>query len=386
LQPPRSASRTRRIACIVPGFSADECDACIPVLRNFIRDLSRHIEPVVYTLHYPYTGLTYSVHGVTVHSLSRTGQKKLRRLLLWRNLRQHIERDHASAPFDLLHAFWGTETGYMAGRIASRLGIPSIVTMAGGEMAQLEREGYGAQLSRAGRWLVAQSIDRATAITSGSEWMSRLLPAEAHSKLRTIPLGIDTETFTPGEVRSGRSLLSVASVIPLKDHPTLLHAVAIARKTIPDLTLDVIGYQDETEMLRVRRLITELDLREAVRFHGQLSYDRMPEIFRRHDLLLHSSLYEAEGMVLLEALATGLPVVSSDVGIAPSLPEELVYRFAPGDADRMALMILRSLSNDDHARRAIEQGPELMRREYSMEVTVKKFLKLYDDLRQASSL
>ena len=88
----------------------------------------------------------------------------------------------------------------------------------------------------------------------------------------------------------------------------------------------------------------------------------MPNLYRTHDLFLHSSLYEAQGMAILEALRTGMPVVSTNVGIVPSLPEELVYRVDPGNAEKMAEEILRSLKDSHHKEKSIPSGTDVDRR------------------------
>jgi glycosyltransferase involved in cell wall biosynthesis len=370
----------QRVAYIVPGFSADENDAAIPVLRNLVREMSGHLEPVVYTLHYPRPGQSYRIHGVPVHPLSEKECRGLDRVRLWQRLRSKIRRAHAETPYDLIHAFWATEAGVLANHIAGGLRIPSVVSIAGGEMARLEQQGYGTQLRPLHRMIVSHAFAGAGAITAGSPWIRRMVPEKFQSKLSTIPLGIDPGDFPQGGLRGRRRLLAVASVIPLKDYPTLLRGMAIATRMLPEIELDIVGYENPAEMERLRALLSELGLKDRVRFHGQVSFDRMPQIFRDHDLLVHSSLYEAEGMVILEALATGMPVVSSDVGIAASLPEDLVYRFIPGDAEGLARQIVHSLSSSEHAERALAEGPRLVDEEYSMERTVERFLGVYRGL------
>jgi glycosyltransferase involved in cell wall biosynthesis len=370
----------RRIAYIVPGFSATENDTAIPVLRSLMREMSGYLEPVVYTLHYPQSVESYTIHGVPVHPLGGKEGRGLGRAMLWGRLRKKIRQHHAKAPYDLIHAFWATEAGVLANHIAKGLRIPSVVSIAGGELARLEGQGYGAQLRPLHRRVVRHAFAGANAITAGSPWVSHLVPERFQGKLATIPLGVDPLDFPQGPLRGQRRLLAVASVIPLKDYPTLLRGFAIAARSVPEIELDIVGYQDGAEMKGLHRLMGELGLEGRVRFHGQIPYDRIPATFRDHDLLAHSSLYEAEGMVILEALATGMPVVASDVGIAASLPEDLVYRFLPGDADGLARQIVRSLASGEHAERALARGPVVVDEEYTMEQTAEMFIELYEGL------
>jgi glycosyltransferase involved in cell wall biosynthesis len=344
------------------------------VITSFIRTMSHAADVVIYTA-WPYTRRSYSLHGAQVHTLSDGEPRGLGRVALWGEYRRRIRADHAERPFDLLHGFWATEPGYLATRIATGLGIPSVVSLAGGELAALRAVRYGAQLHPWRRHMVAHALRRATVITAGSEWLAAMVPPALRPKLEVIPLGVDTAMFTPAPERPGTTLLAAGSLIALKDYPTLLEAIRIAHDRIPGLRLDIAG--DGVERAALEELTGRLGLRDVVRFIGNIPYDRMPGIFASHDLLVHASLHEAQGMVLLEALAAGMPVVASDVGIARSVPGDLLYRFSPGDAAAMAEAIIRSLGDRTHASMAARCGPELIGESYSLEIVRDRFLDLY---------
>ena len=376
-----SDGRQMRIAYILPSFPANDNDWCIPVIRNLVASLAPHIEPTVFALHYPYRTATYTACGATVHCLSESMRRGIRKLPVWFRLKEMMRREHHRAPYDLVHAFWGTETGYLAVRAARRLGIPSVVSLAGGELAAEKEAGYGAQLHRRSRWLVERSMEEASALTAGSAWLAAKVPPAYRDKLQVLPLGLYPAFFSPGTVRSGERLLSVASLIPLKDYPTLLHAVALARRHRPGLSLTIAGWKgDRSERSRIQGLVRDLGLQECVEILGEFDHDRLPDLYREHDLLLHSSLYEAQGMAILEGLATGIPVVSTNVGIVPSLPEELVYRCTPRDAEGMAVTILRSLADRHHAEVAYHRGPEVIRERFDAEPVAGEFVRLYEEI------
>ncbi|HVZ39716.1 MAG TPA: glycosyltransferase [Candidatus Kapabacteria bacterium] len=363
---------------IVPGCSADESDWCIPVVRNIMAGLAGRHDLVVYTPHYPFRRSTYSLFGATVHCLSDRREHGVRRILLWRELLDRVRRDHRAAPFSLVHSLWATETGFLGARAAARIGVPLIVTIGGGELARYPRENYGAQLSMVQRAFVRTAFRRAAAITAGSAWIARRVPAEFQPRLHRLPLGVDTEMFTPMPMRGGARLLVVSSMIPLKDHNSILHAFADVRRARPDATLAMTGEGFERE--RIEASVRDLGLAGCVRFHGDVPHDQMPALYRDADRLLHASLYESQGMAILEALATGLPVIASDVGVAAELPAELVYRFDPGNADAMAAQILRSLADGVHAHACAEAGPAAIARGYSLAGMFEAFDRLYNEV------
>lgn len=375
----QSSIEKPRVCHIVPGFCADEHDWCIPALRNFIGGIARDLDTVVYTPHYPFRRSSYRVAGAVVHCLSNRKERGARRLWLWQKLARRIAEDHARRPFAVIHSFWATETGFLGTWIAQRLGIPSIVSIGGGELALQPRENYGAQLHAVQRMFVRHSFQRASIITAGSRWVAGRVPGEYRKKLVVMPLGVDTGMFRPGGLRTGLRLLASASLIALKDYPTLLRAVAGVRRHLPGITLTIAG--EGVERYKLERLTDELHLRDVVTFLGHVPHDAMPALYRSADLFLHGSLYESQCMVVLEALATGLPVVASDVGIAAELPESMVKRFEPGDVMGLTSSIINSLVSCAHARTAHAVGPDLIRDVYCVERTSAMAAGLYRHLR-----
>ncbi len=370
-----------RVCYVVPGFCADESDWCIPVLRNVIAEMARRMRVSVYTPHYPYRRSSYRAFGADVHCFSDRKERGTRRLAVWRRLIDAVERDHAVAPFSVVHAFWANETGMLAVRIARRLGIPCVVTIGGGELARFPAERYGSRLSLVQSALVRHAFVGADVITAGSAWVAALAPNRFAGKLRVLPLGVDVEMFRAGPVRTGRRLLAASSMIALKDHGTLLRAFALARAEMPDLGLTIAG--DGVERRAIEAHVRSLELERCVEFLGDVPHGSMPALFAGHDRLVHASLYESQGMVALEALATGLPPIVSNVGIAAELPPDLVYRFEPRDADALAGVIVASLATSEHAARVAADGPPLVARRYSVAGTADAFEDLYRSLMPA---
>jgi glycosyltransferase involved in cell wall biosynthesis len=363
-----------RVAIVLPGFCANEDDLCIPVITTFVREMSSHADVIVITPHYPFAGTTYTVHGIPVHSLSTRKEKGLRRFALWRRVIATIEREHANQRLDLVHAFWANEPGMLAARAARRLNIPSVVSIAGGELAREDEADYGSQLSLRHRLIVNRALIDATVITAGSDWIATRVDAKHRDKLHVVPLGIDLPQQGV-RVRTGDRMLAAASMIAVKDYPTLLHSFARARRVLTGGTLTIAGEGVERE--KIVALIGELGLRDVVTLRGFVDPRAMGDLYREHDLFLHASRYEAEGMVLIEALATGMPIVSTAVGIAPSLPSSCVRMVAPRDVEGLSAAIVAAVGEKALAESAATIGPDLVAREYSTQVVGERFRELY---------
>lgn len=347
-----------RIALIVPGFAADLSDSCIPVLSRYVAELSVHAEVVVITGGWPFRESMYELHGATIICTARSGSTRWDRISAWRRAERTIFRLGIERPFDLVHAFWATAPGLAAVRAARRLGIPSIISIAGGELVADRESNYGSLLSPISRRVVHHVINRAERLTLGSSYLYRFLPEVYHDKTTVLHLGIDSSRFSSPDVASHEvssnvndpvRLLTVSAMIAVKDYRTMVRALRLVRDSGVNARLTAIGWTgDVEEHRRVTALIEELELGDAIDILGTIDHERMPEIYRSHDLLVQASRHEAQGMALLEALASGLPVVSTPVGIAPEIAEEPTLSIVEvGDAEKMATAVVESLHQRD---------------------------------------
>jgi glycosyltransferase involved in cell wall biosynthesis len=115
--------------------------------------------------------------------------------------------------------------------------------------------------------------------------------------------------------KRGFTLVSVGRLARAKDFGTLLRAFAIARRRVPDLALWILGDGDEASALK--QLSNELEIAAAVRFWGE--HSDVGTWLRAADLFVLSSISEGLPISALEAMATGLPTILTDVGGMPEL-------------------------------------------------------------------
>jgi D-inositol-3-phosphate glycosyltransferase len=150
------------------------------------------------------------------------------------------------------------------------------------------------------------------------------------SRVRVIPCGVDVDLFRPGEQAAARArlglgpgpiLLFVGRLTPIKGLETLLRALArlVSEPRAPGgLRLRIVGgdrdERPDGERARLRRLAAESGVRASVDFHGPQAQSALPDYYRAADLCLIPSRHESFGMVALEAMASGLPVIASRVG------------------------------------------------------------------------
>jgi glycosyltransferase involved in cell wall biosynthesis len=215
--------------------------------------------------------------------------------------------------------------------------------LAGARMAVTEHyTGFGRGLvTGADRWVARAAFSRADVVAPVSEDLAGHLRALApRARIRVLPNVVDTEVFgaTPREPHEGPArLLTVGALADRKGHAYLLDALAILRRR-REAELDVVG--DGELRIGLEARAAELDLGSAVRFLGELPKHGVARLMARADLFVLPSLYETFGCVLIEAMASGLPVVATRVGGVPEvLPPVAGELVAPRDPAAMARAI-----------------------------------------------
>ena len=147
--------------------------------------------------------------------------------------------------------------------------------------------------------------------------MFQLADGAPDDKLRIIPNGIDAANFTiiPRDtLPRPPTVLIIGRIVPIKDIRTFIMAVALLKDLVPNVVAILIGPEDEDPgyAASCRQLVHQLGTGSSVQFLG-----RVPDVLKylgAADVLALSSISEAQPIALLEAAATGLPVVSTDVG------------------------------------------------------------------------
>lgn len=154
------------------------------------------------------------------------------------------------------------------------------------------------------------------------------------SRITVVPGGVDLSLFTPVDQTMARQQLNlpkdaalvlyVGRFAPLKRVDRLVESVAQLRTLGRDVHLAIVGGDDpgDESTQTLKAVVSQLRLEGNVHFAGRVDQQTLPLHYSAADLLALPSDYESFGLVLLEAMACGTPVVSTRVGIAPTLIEE----------------------------------------------------------------
>jgi D-inositol-3-phosphate glycosyltransferase len=197
------------------------------------------------------------------------------------------------------------------------------------------------------------------------------IPAD---RISIVPCGVDTELFTPRGPAAARGahpyqLLQLGRLVPRKGAAVSIAALAL----LPDAELVVVGgppadrLDDDPEVRRLRRIAGETGVADRVRFTGGVPSSQVPSLLRAADVVLCPADYEPFGIVPLEAMACGRPVVASAVGgqldtVADPGTGRLV---PPRDPDALARAVAELLSRPETRQACGEAGRRRVLRRYS---------------------
>jgi len=360
-----------KLALVVPGgVDRSGRERVIPVLLALIRRLAREHEVHVFALAQEPEPGHWMLAGASIHNV---GARRPRSRAFFA-----IRREHRRGAFALVHAVWSGAPGLVAVAAARSLGVPSIVHVAGGELAALADIGYGGRLTWRGRLRERLVLRAASAVSAASAPMVAAL-ADLGVRAERIVLGVDLDEWPAAERPSARPgtaarLVQVASLNRVKDQTTLLEAVARLVSDGRDVQLDHVG--EDTLGGAMHALAGRLGLAGRVRFHGFVEHRELRRLMATAALAIVSSRHEAGPLVVLEAALAGVPTVGTAVGhVAEFAPDAAV---AVPVADPAALAAAIAALLDDEPRRLALAAAALARaRRENADETARRFLALY---------
>jgi len=216
----------------------------------------------------------------------------------------------------------------------------------------------------------------------------------SRNKISLIPFAIEIEKFEkayPSDIREKLGIqenplvLYVGRLDPRKGVTYLLKAFYIVKKKIPRAKLLIIG---EGSLKRhLIRLAIRLGIKEDVIFYGKVARDLLPSIYKIADVCVVPSIYEPFGLVAIEALASGTPVVASAVGGLIDIIKhyENGVLVKPGDVHDLAGTIIKLLS-DRELLNNIRRKIKILLGQYDYKLIARKTIDLYEKLVQNNRL
>lgn len=274
---------------------------------------------------------------------------------------------------DLIHAhvFQGA---FAANHLSKKYQIPYIITEHSSSILNKKQTKWKGKLMND----VYDSAEVVIAV--GSALKNTLEQHYTKNKVVVIPNSVNTQLFTPGAVNKKRpfTLISVGSLIPAKGFDLLIKAFANCLKNWPGLNLIIVG--EGQEKGRLNRLAEHLGVAKAIRFPGQCTQQEVALLLKQAHVLVHPSHFETFGIVLIEALATGIPVIATACGG----PEDILtkpylgYLVPPYNPKKLEEAICRILRNyQNFSKSEIRQ---FALDNYSNELITERIIQIYREV------
>lgn len=303
-----------------------------PAIHKLITDLATQYEVDIYMKSPPADDFKPS--AFRIFSLKENFQPGI---LRWAYLILKFFRNYKHKRYDLLYGIWGYPAGVLVVMLAKILNKPSIIHLQGGDSVSISTLRYGVFYNPLRRKICLWAYKKCTCLIALTDYQVKFLREFGISRVvDIIPFGVDTALFQYEPERfqhPALRCLHVANQTPVKDQETMLRAFAfiLGRSSA---FLKIIGADFYNGQLK--KLCAELGIEKNVSFLGAKAYADIVPYYHESDILLHTSLYEGQGLVFAEAAACGTLIAGTRVGMLADMGDDCGIIVSVGQAQELA--------------------------------------------------
>ena len=372
----------KRVALIMHGGVAPPgSNQYVPAITGLVEQLSEQFDITVFSGFLP-EGYRepFKCGRATVRYIPHRQRSSVPTFIL--GAFRAFRRDHLARPFSLVHGFYALPGGLASVLGGKLVGIPSVVTLLGGEAASIPQYRYGNMHKLISRYPTLWALWRATNITMLTRYQLDQLRRFGFVRtegIQIIPFGADAELFpyvAHRPVSPPFHLLHIGHLNRVKDQRTLLKAFQLINGRM-DCHLRIVG--EGALEGQLRRQAGELGIADRVMFAGFVPHRQLRDHFAWAHLLLHTSLYEGQGVVFSEAAASGVPVCGTKVGLIADPDALFAATVSPGDDHGLAELVCQLLKDESRM-----DSMRCKAREWAAQHTAQwsaaKFAELYSNL------
>ena len=312
----------------------------IPVLTEILKSLSSQFNITVYSF-IPVEGGVLTSH-LRIRCMPRFPiHLRLKYVLLglW------FIADHIRSPYKIIHAQSAFPGGVLARFLSNIFNLPWIVTLIGGEVEAIPHIPFGDLLNARLKKITYKVCDEADCLIVLSQFHEASVRKNLNLQrdIKLLSYAPIVGSLVDKEITLPVRLIHVAYNHPVKNHDMLLAAVARLVDKIP-FQLTIIGANYDEEF---QQKLQELNLDSYIKIAGPKSYNEIEKFYKEAHIMIHTSWYESLAVVALEAMAHGVVVCSTHVGIMSDLARTCCLTVETGQDQRMAEVVLDLIADPD---------------------------------------
>jgi glycosyltransferase involved in cell wall biosynthesis len=209
----------------------------------------------------------------------------------------------------------------------------------------------------------------------------RIIKEKIYPNIKYVNLGIDIEKFTPIKKEDKKIIefLFVGRIVPIKNIPFLIKGFIEAYQENKNIVLNIVGEGDKNEVEKVKNLSKELS---NIKFLGKKTGDELIKMYQKSDIFVLTSNYDNYPNVVFEAMASGLPVVATNVGGISSqvINKKTGYLVELNNIKELKNRILELSSNKELREKMGKLGRKRVEQEFSWEKSAEQLEKIYQGL------
>ncbi|MCD1293719.1 hypothetical protein CUJ83_01750 [Methanocella sp. CWC-04] len=243
------------------------------------------------------------------------------------------------------------------------------------------------------RMMYRKALQRSSCVVSVTEYVKYAVKKDFGIDSVVVPLCVDIERFKPAKDKERLKaelglppapiILMVSSLNDRRKRAgMIISAMPSVLKKISDARLVLAGNLSGDMKEDLEKLVSGLGLKENVIFTGRLEDDALPKYYAAADVFVLPSREEAAGFVLLEAMASGVPLVGANSGGIPEYVRDGIngLLFDPRKVDDLAEKVISILASDSDSRTYGRKGRHLAVTEHSWPVAVKRYDEIYGNV------
>lgn len=290
------------VVIVIPGFAKDEQDSlCLPPMQQFMLCAQRAMPDItllIVCLQYPFEQKTYTWHNIQVFAIGGSNRPGFRRFFTWvKTYRQLIAIRKQYQPIGVL-SLWLHETSLVSKFFTARFKLPHFIWLQGQDIKKSNQ-------------YISRVKPKASELIAISDFTQETyFHNHGVRPFLVVPNGVNKSQFEELNTQMRDiDILGVGSLIGLKNYTFFIQLVSALKPDFPELKVMLAG--EGPELSALQQQVSALHLSNNIQFLGALPHPETLRLMNRSKVFLHTSQFEGNSTVLIEALYSGCRAFST---------------------------------------------------------------------------